>query len=278
MKTTWPSMFVDNDSGTGHQKTTKGGGGRTRNGSTAGRFECLSCECCQSVEQKLGNRTGEAGEWQEKLLVRWRAFGLTRGTTFVFYCWIRLIAIIHSHDDEHTDVLIPVSRWCESPEPIAQNWRIIFLAPESWLFVSINSPTDSVLRQLTMKRPDEISHILAAFVRTSISIYQANGSVRSFPPRCEAELRANESPSGSRRPGQPHEINKSLGCSGCECPYMDFCTLLVSVSDSLWWLTRTRLSQWKRIEVRVASRLSVVRRSIGITGRPVFENGSKLKA
>lgn len=98
------------------------------------------------------------------MLVRWRVFGLIRETMFVIYCWIRLIAIIHSYDDEHTNVLIPVSCWCESPEHIAQNWRIVLLTPESWLFLSINSLTDSVLLQLTMKRPDKnftVRHIFS---------------------------------------------------------------------------------------------------------------------
>lgn len=107
------------------------------------------------------------------------------------------------------------------------------------LFLLTHRLTDSVLLQLhneETRRDFTARHIFSLrFVRTSISIYQANGSVRSFPPRYVAELRANESLSGSQRPGQPHKMNQSLGCSGCECPCMDFfCTLLMSVSDSLW--------------------------------------------
>lgn len=51
---------MENDSGTGHQKTADGGGGR---------FQCLGCEGRQSVEEKLGNGAGMAERYQEIKLV-----------------------------------------------------------------------------------------------------------------------------------------------------------------------------------------------------------------
>lgn len=143
---------------------------------------------------------------------------------------------------------------------IAQNWRIVLLTPESWLFVSINSLTDSVLLQLTMKRPDKnftVRHIFS--LRLNEHQYQFIKLMARFALSLPAMRLSCERTNHWVAHGSPVNLAKLTNLLVAQAV-----TVHIWIFAHSWCRSVTLFGDWlvhvwvSKKELRFASRLSVV--------------------